>query len=481
MTSRRRVPFVAVAVVVGLVGLAVSLLGIAGPVPWRDEGATWMANQRSLSALWAMLGHLDAVHGTYYLGMRVWQYVFGSSILSLRLVSALAVGVAAGLVTLLGARLGGSRRVGVYAGLVFAVLPQVTWAGAEARSFAVSMAFVVAAMLAFWKAVDDGRLRWWGLYAGLAAVSVYLFMYTALAFLAVPLALLWQSRAQQVRGVVASVVAAGLAAPLVAVAVDQSDQVNWLERYTVRPVQVLQGAWWGFTPTSFLGSALLIAALANAVWLCRSARFRPVVASLVGWLVLPSAVLLLLSLSEPTYAERYVTAGAPALAILLALLVEELRGWWLKLLAGALVLAVAVPALWASRQPEAHMTASAAAVKLAELTEPGDRVYLIRQDRHVLWWAFPDQMKGLVNLGEQPNSRWKRSSLKAPSLGVNKLGDRLQRLDHFWIWADKNNLRSAVVDFGRFGFVEAERIKVAQSYKEGYPVTLVLMRRATTP
>ncbi|MFT4216307.1 MAG: glycosyltransferase family 39 protein [Micropruina sp.] len=472
MIARPHASLPTLSIATGLVGLLVSLIGIDGPLPWRDEAATWIANERSLSALRAMLSQIDAVHGVYYLGMRAWVHIFGSSILSLRLVSALGIGIATALVTVLAARIG-SRSVGPSAGLIFAILPQATWAGAEARSFAISTTLGVAAMAAFWKASSDGRVAWWALYSILAAASVYLFLYVALIYVAVPLTLIWMPRAQQIRGLIASLIAGLLATPLALLAIRQTAQVSWLERYPVTPVQVLQGAFWGVTPTSFLGSILLIAALVNAVRLCLSAESRSKTIFLVAWLVLPTAILMLMSLRQPMYTERYVTASAPALAILLALLIDWLRSYWLKAITTLLLLATAIPALWISRQPEAHITASAVAAKLAELTQPGDNVYIVNNDRHVLWWAFHTEMDGLINLGEQRTDRWKQNRLKQPSLRVDQIRDRLEKLSHLWVFADRGRLGSSISDFERFGFAEASRVKVT----EGYPVTLVLMRR----
>lgn len=227
--------------------------------------------------------------------------------------------------------------------MIFAVLPQVTWAGAEARSFAVATALGLAAMLAFWKASRDNQVLWWILYSLLAATSVYIFLYVALIQLAVPLTLIWMPRPQQVRGLIAVTVAGLLSVPLALLAIRQTAQVSWLESYPVTPVQVLQGAFWGVTPTSFIGSIILIAALANAARLWRSKDFRPKIIFLVGWLTIPTIVLILLSLRQPMYTERYVTASAPALAILIAILVQQFSRRWLTVLTAVMLLGAATP------------------------------------------------------------------------------------------------------------------------------------------
>ena len=132
------------AVALGALATVVSLLGSWIPSLWGDEAASAMSAQRSIPSLFRMLGHVDAVHGAYYLGLHAWVQVFGASAFSLRLPSAIAVGLTVMAVVVLVRRLS-TRRVAVAAGILCAVLPRVTYMGEEARSFAFSAA--VAAWL----------------------------------------------------------------------------------------------------------------------------------------------------------------------------------------------------------------------------------------------------------------------------------------------------------------------------------------------
>src|SRR3954469_21605585 len=51
----------------GVVGGAVAYAGAGTPSYWGDEAASIVSAQRSLPSLFAELGHIDAVHGLYYL------------------------------------------------------------------------------------------------------------------------------------------------------------------------------------------------------------------------------------------------------------------------------------------------------------------------------------------------------------------------------------------------------------------------------
>src|SRR6516164_5636116 len=70
---------------------ALGLYQIGVPMLWRDELATWSASGRSLTQLYAMLHHVDAVLGVYYFGIHLWMGVFGDSATAMRLPSVIAM------------------------------------------------------------------------------------------------------------------------------------------------------------------------------------------------------------------------------------------------------------------------------------------------------------------------------------------------------------------------------------------------------
>ena len=142
-----------------LATLAVMLWRIGVPSLWRDEGATLSAAHRSFPQLIRMLGHLDAVHGTYYLLIWLLVRVAGRGELALRLPSAVAMAAAAGLLTALGRRLV-SPAAGLAAGLAFAAIPAVSWFGQDARPFALETAAATAASYCFARFLGDGAARW---------------------------------------------------------------------------------------------------------------------------------------------------------------------------------------------------------------------------------------------------------------------------------------------------------------------------------
>ena len=160
------------------------------PSVWYDEAATVVSATRTWGQLWAMIHTVDLVHAAYYAFMHLWFDVFPYSPTSLRVPSALATGVAAGLTVSL-TRILVDRRTAVVAGLLFVLLPRVTWMGGEGRSYALSALFAVALTLvlvvAARRTAEDGHARtrrsitlWWVGYAVLAVVACAFFLYIAL-------------------------------------------------------------------------------------------------------------------------------------------------------------------------------------------------------------------------------------------------------------------------------------------------------------
>src|ERR1700712_4238557 len=119
----------AVAITAGLIGAVAA----GHPSLWFDESATISASaSRSLPELWRLLSHIDAVHGLYYLLMHGWFCLVPPTEFWSRMPSCVATGVAAAGVVVFSKQFL-PRRTAVCAGLVFAILPRVTWAAVEAR------------------------------------------------------------------------------------------------------------------------------------------------------------------------------------------------------------------------------------------------------------------------------------------------------------------------------------------------------------
>jgi mannosyltransferase len=319
------------------------------PSLWFDEGATISAAaSRTLPELWRLLGHIDAVHGLYYLLMHGWFAIFPPTEFWSRVPSALAIGVAAAGVTVLTRRFS-PRAIAVCAGVVFAILPRTTWAGMEARSYAFAAAAAIWLTVLFVAAVRRNRPRRWVGYAVALMVSILLSLNLILLVLVyaamLPLLAPKGSRKSPVVWWAAtSAVAVALMTPFIVLAHGQAFQVNWLFPVSWHyAFDIVQRQYFDHSvPFAVLSAVIMVAAivarLAGAP--APAGDMRRLLTICIAWIVLPTAAVVLYSaIGEPMYFPRYLILTAPAMAVLLAIcIITVARRPWL--IAGLVVLFV---------------------------------------------------------------------------------------------------------------------------------------------
>nr|WP_242661516.1 hypothetical protein [Mycobacterium mantenii] len=321
------------------------------PSLWFDEGATISASaSRTLPELWRLLGHIDAVHGAYYLLMHGWFALFPPTEFWSRFPSSLAVGAAAAGVTVF-TRQFSARPTAVCAGAIFAILPRTTWAGMEARPYAFVAAAAVWLTVLFVVTVRRNRRRGWIWYALGLMLSILLNLnlvlllpvYGAMLPLLAPRGarrspVLWWAGS--------SAVAVAAMTPFVVFAHNQVWQVNWI--YPVSwhyAFDIILRQYFDHGVAFAIASGVLIVAavvarLAGVPAPAGDARRLSIIAA--AWMVIPTALVVVYSaVIEPIYYPRYLIFTAPAMAVVLALCIVTLarRPW--PIAGAVLLLAVA--------------------------------------------------------------------------------------------------------------------------------------------
>jgi mannosyltransferase len=428
-----------------LVTLAVTLWKIQVPSFWRDEGATQSATQRSFADLLAMLGHVDAVHGTYYVLMWLEVRLAGHSELALRLPSALAMAGAAALITMTGSRLV-SRRAGLAAGLTFAALPAVSWFAQNARPFAMETAAAAAASYFLVRlAGDSGRRRWAGWYAaslvalGLANVFGLLLIPAHAVTLAA-----WRAtagrRAVARQWIQAVIIACAALLPLIVAAWAQRAQVGWLGP---------PGAAAALATGRLVGSAalLLAAAVLTGIGLVYAALGHRLGADwpvrlpalCLPWLAGPPAILFVMSQLQPAYTFRYIVFCVPAAALLIG---TGLAAAGRVTGAAGLVLIVllALPAQLGERGPAGHADDIRRLDQIvAQYQRPGDAVLYPQPGSASFADAYPYGLARLhdVMLGESAARSDTIAGTDAPAPVVRSRLTGVRR-----VWVTESNVSS---------------------------------------
>jgi mannosyltransferase len=394
--DRTRTPLGA-ALLVGVLGLIIALIGIGVPSVWYDESATIISSTRTWSQLFDMLGTVDAVHGLYYAMMHLVFDVFGYSPFTLRVPSAISVGAAGVFTVLLGNELF-RLRVAVLAGIVFVLLPRTMWMGTEGRSYALTATLAVALTLVLVRALRSPSRRRWITYGVLVVLSCLVFLYLALIVVAhaVAMAAYFARRRREVIPVIRSwaittAVATALVIPFALATMGQSKQLHWLDplgHHTLR--QVFVGQWfYTSAPFAYVGWALIV--IGAVVLLVRLRRDPLPAALLLALLIVPT--LALLAVTEfylPIYTPRYLSMGLPFVAVIMAVALSTITDFrWMSFaerratplaepratpltrpratalatglataLACALLVALAVPQFLAQREPQSKENTS---------------------------------------------------------------------------------------------------------------------------
>ncbi|MBF0248900.1 MAG: hypothetical protein HQL36_12675, partial [Alphaproteobacteria bacterium] len=275
---------------------------------------------------------------SYYALVRLFADA-GSDAAGLRLPSAVLSSLAAGVLAVIGRRVGGSVWTGLAAGLLFALSPFQVLYGQEARAYGLLLFGAVLGLagltrLAASSAPGSERCAW-GLWAAGTLIALYA-MTLGLPWLAVSaavvLALIFtrpkpERRGLWVRSGAAFGVVLVLWLPWLAFLTETAGRINWIPPATVQStVEALDAVFLfglvdpvGFAPVALgapgLGYSVLLAAAIGAWRLRRNkiALFALLAATLVLPLVLTAA-----SLARPTFIPRYLIWSAPPFFVLAA-------------------------------------------------------------------------------------------------------------------------------------------------------------------
>jgi mannosyltransferase len=423
-------------VVAVLAGLVSGGYRLGTPSPWRDEAATVDAAQRSVAQIFALLGHVDAVNGAYYLVIHPVIVIWGSSPTAIRAPSVLAMAIAAGFTAALGRRLAAAADLpspaftGLLAGLLLVAAPQATRYAQEARAYGIVAMLATLASYLLVRALADGRWRWWTGYGAALACAGLFNLFCLLLIVAHGLSLLAlragpvaarPTRRQLGRWASAAGAAALVLMPLLVAGYRQRVQVAWLTRpgwgVASALVQGFAGSRAAIVPVALLALAGAVAGLVPR----RAAALTPGVIA-VPWLAAPAVIMLAVSQVHPLFTWRYVEFSQPALALLCAAGLSWLAGLAARLprprLAHRLawlppvVIMVLLGALLAGpqqavRRPDARIdNLRWASTVLARHELPGDAVLYLPSSRRILSMAYPGPWRRLrdVALARSPDA-----------------------------------------------------------------------------
>lgn len=496
-----------VAAIFGVVAAAVAALGSWIPSFWGDEVTSVLSAERSLPSLFRMLGNVDAVHGTYYLLMHFWVALFGASPFSMRLPSAIAVGIAVAGVVLLAERLA-DYRTAVIAGIVAVVLPRITYMGEEARGYALSAACVVWLSLLLVRILssenENPRRRAWILYGVGVAVCAYVFLFSLL-FLVAHAAIVFQVRRRPVLRSWFFAVLGGLviALPVIGYGIGERGQIAFLaHRDAAGSGALFVGQWFG--NDIFAGLAWLLVLAAFGLALVAEVRRRRSLGSRFGGSALetpesaranrvPSLVVLaafwslgsmiiLVGANQiyAVYSSRYLSFAAPGVVLLIAWVLAKIQQRWIIAVLLIALIGSASTSYFSDRTPYAKNNSDWAQVSavIAANAKPGDGILFDEGTRpsralRLAMRGYPKAYVGLkdIALNEQ---WWQTTNWHDSVYPLSQVQSRLAGVETVWMleFRDQGGKPSTF----NLDVLAANGYSIVDSFPEHGSVVLKLVR-----
>lgn len=362
------------------------LVAVALTVPtltrtfWRDELFSAYFAQQPLGLLWDIIAGREANMGGYYLLLHAWAELGDSgSEPWLRLPSMLFAIAAIPVTAILARRLFGDRAA-VLTGLLMSISAFLIDYAAEARSYALTMLLAAVSGLLLVNAMDRRGVWRWVAYV-LGAVAMVISHPLAILVLAAhTVSLLALPPTAERRAPLTAVVAAGaVAVGLPAyVTLAQGEATSWIPATSFR----LLGGFVTHYGGGHVPALPWFALAALAVWrlipdVRRAGRSTETwrIVFLVLWFVVPPVLLVLFSLYEPAFVDRYLVGVFPALAVLVAAGLAAIRHRTRALVAVGVVVAASLVGvamrIYLTPEPEYPRHA---ANTVAVCARPGDAI-----------------------------------------------------------------------------------------------------------
>ena len=316
--------FIVILILGAVLAMLISLsIGLAQSV-WFDEAYSIMLAKQQAGELLRLTG-LDTHPPLYYLLLKAWAGLFGWSEVALRSLSVLAMGGAVIFAGLLVKRLFGVRAALIT--LPFVVLaPFLLRYGFEIRMYSLASLIGVAATYVLVSALSaKGRKQWvlYSIYAVLVALGVYTLYYLALLWVAHVVWLLWLWRREK-RPLAKAPWLLALAGSVVLFLPWLPTFISQVGNGALAPISqamtlenilgiisfgfVYQPVWQLTAAVSLLVLFVIITASYVVVRAFKAADKKqlPHLMLLAMYILVPVAVITIVSLARPMYVERYL-------------------------------------------------------------------------------------------------------------------------------------------------------------------------------
>ncbi|RLC58726.1 MAG: hypothetical protein DRI79_00600 [Chloroflexi bacterium] len=435
--SRSHLRYLAAVGLLALVAFTIRAVSLDAQSLWRDEVDALRFATAPWSEMLATFTRPGWNGPLYFLLLRGWITLTGTSEYAMRFFSLTFGVLCVPLVYVLGCRLF-NRPVGLFAALLVATSPYLTWYGQEVKMYTLVPALALSAIYGLRRAIGGAGWQWWAVQVVATSLAFYSHILAALLIpVQILLYLAWWPRSRK-QWIGALVSLACLTLPYLPLVVWQAPLVLRARETGFYPyslgemARILLNGWsmgmlgWGWPWGTILVGTLAVWGLVSSIFPFKRRR-RPGTSrdcfALVGWLVTPLLAVWLISLWQPLFTDRYLIWAAPAFYLLVAIGLASLwrfEGWgyWAVALLLSVILTFNGVNLWQQAAVPIKSDFRAAAAYVAEHRTCDELIiFQIPYGKYTFDYYFPEDeypwAEGLYTNHRAPDGSYLMSEQEA--------------------------------------------------------------------
>jgi uncharacterized membrane protein len=323
---------------------------------WFDEAFSVECARLSWSDLLSIIAEREANGGLYFLLLKSWVSLFGSSEIAARSLSIVFAAGTVPLIYLIGRRLF-TARVGITAAWLIAVNPYFIRYAQEARTYSLVLLLVSVSSYFFLRCIEEPSGKNWTAYTLATIFSAYCHFFAFLIPLAHVVSLLFFPSRKDIRWrplLVSATLYSLAVLPLIAfIATHDSGQVDWIPPFDVFSLPRLFYAFSGLVDFPAVLTYLLLFPF-GLVQLFRIYCMTPRnntgwhAAVTLLWLFLPIGAIVLVSLLKPMFVTRYFMVSFAPFIVISSLGLSSLSRKWSYRLCTSVVVILSINAVYTS-------------------------------------------------------------------------------------------------------------------------------------
>ncbi|MDQ3985417.1 MAG: glycosyltransferase family 39 protein [Actinomycetota bacterium] len=400
---------------------------------WLDEGASFSFSRLPVGDLWDLAAGRQANMSLYYVLLHFWLEIDQGEAY-IRLLSVLFSVGTVPLVYFIGQRLF-SEMAGAFAAGLISINAFVVQYSQEARGYTLAMFLVTLSTYIFIRAVGQESTWMWIAYAIVSGLALYAHFFAGFVVVAHAMGLVIKQRRQITLAAIGSFVAiVAISLPLMLfVLFNDRGQIDWLDK--PGPKETLDG----LAELAGDGGYLLLAAyglliVASFVWKRPAGSWGVWLTSL--WFLVPVGGSLVISLVKPLFLARYLLVAIPPLALFAGHGLTALRPAAARVVAGAVVVALAATGLhsWYFDARKEEWRPAAAYVLMNARPDDGIVLYAARMRRPFEYYVTLYEREGEAPAPVYPQGPWgAKVAPTTPPLKTSPMSRAVSDLSRVWL------------------------------------------------